>query len=95
MVHALQPHLQVTYQEFRHFARLYQHVHSLAVALNFYHNIKGELERSDFKRATKIVTGSEIADELVGSLKVSKILELHPDDMPNIQNEQLAILQVF
>ena len=50
---------------FRHFARLYQHVHHLAVALDFFHHTKGRLERPDFKRATKIVTGSEVPDDLV------------------------------
>ena len=57
--------VQVTYNQFRHFASLYQHVHTLAVALNFFHNLQGELKPHDFKRATKIVTGSEIANELV------------------------------
>ena len=59
---------QVTYEQFRHFAMLHQHIHSLAVALDFFLHIKGKLERPDFRRATKIVTGSEISDELVRQL---------------------------
>jgi Ca2+-binding EF-hand superfamily protein len=55
----------VSYEDYRHFASLYQHVHSLSVALDFYLNINGKLEHEDFKRATKIITGSEIPDSLV------------------------------
>lgn len=57
--------MQVSYEDFRHFANLYQHVHALSVALDFYHNINGKLEHDDFKRASKIITGSEINDNLV------------------------------
>ena len=67
--------MQVTYEQFRHFASLYQHVHSLAVALHFFHNLQGQLEKSDFKRATKIVTGSEISGQLVIVLQRAAFLK--------------------
>lgn len=55
----------MTYNQFQHFALLHQQVHQLAVALDFYHNINGRLEREDFQRATRIVTGSELPFSLV------------------------------
>ncbi len=78
--------MQITYEQFRHFASLYQHVHTLAVALHFFHNLQGQLMPDDFKRATKIVTGNEITDELVNYLHLLSVAILFLL-LPHVSNQ--------
>ena len=80
----------MTYKDFRQFASLYQRVHDLSVALDFYHNINGKLEPSDFKRASKIITGSEIKDDLVKI--VYTLFDLNGDGNLS-SNELIAVLR--
>lgn len=57
--------LQVSLQDFENFAALRRDVHTLEVALDFYHNSMGHLRIEDFARAAKKITGQDMNPTLI------------------------------
>ena len=57
--------VQVSLQQFENFARLRRDVHTLEVALEFYHNTVGHLRVDDFQRAAKKITGTDMGKDLI------------------------------
>ena len=58
---------QVDYEQFAALLRLRQGIHKLAVALDFFQNTMGALNRDDFRRAARKVAGKDIAQHVVRS----------------------------
>ena len=52
--------MQLSLKQFQHFAELRKDMHSLTVALNFFHNTMGRLDRAAFTRASKNITGAPL-----------------------------------
>ena len=52
--------MQLSLRQFQHFAELRKDMHSLTVALNFFHNTVGKLDKAAFTRAAKNITGAPL-----------------------------------
>lgn len=57
--------VQVPLTEFENFAALRRDVHTLGVALEFYHNTVGHLKAEDFQRAARKITGQAMDKRLI------------------------------
>ena len=55
-------------EAFENFARLRRDVHTLEIALEFYHNTVGHLKIEDFQRAAKKITGAHMDKDIVAIL---------------------------
>ena len=56
---------QVSLKDFQNFAALRRDVHTLEVALEFYHNTVGHLRVEDFQRAAKKITGQDMSQSII------------------------------
>lgn len=57
--------MQISLEDFQTFAVLRRDVHTLEVALEFYHNTVGHLRVEDFARAARKITGRDMSQDLI------------------------------